>query len=70
MVYLIQDVVWRKEWNADNILEWDPPEVVKKYYPGGYFGEDKQGFPIWIEILGSIDLKGEVNLARFINTFR
>lgn len=55
---LRNDVAWRKEWNADNILEWDPPEVLKKYYPGGYFGEDKQGFPIWIDVLGYIDLKG------------
>jgi len=52
------DVEWRKTWNADKMLEWEPTEVLRKYYPGGYFGEDKNGLPVYIDCLGTVDLKG------------
>ena len=51
-------MAWRQEFGADTILEWDPPEVLKKYYPGGYVGTCKEGYPIWIDTLGPVDLKG------------
>ncbi|KAH9503095.1 hypothetical protein Btru_069950 [Bulinus truncatus] len=50
---------WREENNVDNILkEFDPPEVMKKYYTGGLFGQDKEGSLIWIDPNGYIDMKG------------
>ena len=42
----------------DNIAGWPIPEVVEKYYPGGFFGEDRDGCPIWIEVNGYMDVKG------------
>ena len=42
----------------ENILDWPLPEVLVKYYPGGYHGVDKEGHPIWIDTLGTVDLKG------------
>lgn len=52
--------MWRKEWDIDNIAAWQAPEVISKYYPGGYFGEDKDGCPLWIELNGYLDVKGHV----------
>lgn len=46
---------------VDKVLEWEVPEVLLKYYPGGYFGEDKEGCPLWFDTLGTVDLKGKVN---------
>ena len=60
---LLQNVAWRKKMNADNILKWEAPEVLRKYYPGGYFGFDKKGVPNWIDVLGTVDLKGELNMV-------
>ena len=49
----------------DNILEdFDPPEVLKKYYPGGLVGHDKEGCPVWIVPLGNLDIKGLFHAAK------
>ena len=41
---------WRKKNGIDTILEdWEPPEVLVKYSPGGFTGFDKKGGPIWID---------------------
>ena len=60
-----QDVEWRKQWKADAMINWEVPEILKKYYPGGYCGEDKNGHPIWIDCLGTVDLKGNLDHATF-----
>ena len=50
---------WRKKNNVDKLLDWKVPEVLEKYYPGGLYGEDREGYPIWIDSLGTVDLKGD-----------
>ena len=51
------------------MINWEVPEALKKYYPGGYCGEDKNGMPIWIDCLGTVDLKGnQYNCWFIINT--
>ena len=45
--------------DADNLPAKKPMEVMQKYYPGGWFGQDKDGCPLWFELLGSLDLKGK-----------
>lgn len=53
------NVVWRKDWNIDRILDdYTPNELVMKYYTGGMVGFDKEGSPIWIDPHGRIDMKG------------
>jgi hypothetical protein len=52
---------WRKEWKVDTILtDWKVPEVLQKYYPGGHFGYDKEGCPIWLIRGAKFDIKGIV----------
>ena len=43
----------------DRVFEnYEMPEVLAKYYPGGHCGVTKDGYPIWIEALATADQKG------------
>ncbi|KAB7501471.1 hypothetical protein Anas_11251, partial [Armadillidium nasatum] len=55
---LLKSLEWRKEWNMDNIVDWNPPEVLKKYFASGIAGDDKEGNPVVIIPYGNIDMRG------------
>lgn len=56
---LRENLQWRKQNNIDTILDdYEPTEVLKKYYPGGLVGHDKEGCPLWIIPFGYTDIKG------------
>lgn len=58
-----QNLEWREKIGADKLVEtYTPPEVLRKYYPGGFCGYDKQGYPVWIDTIGRADVKGKRNL--------
>jgi len=60
---------WRVQVGADSIMDWTPPEVLRLFYPGGLYGHDKCGRPIWIEPLGASDVRGgAVFLEYFMDT--
>ncbi|XP_053136456.1 SEC14-like protein 2 [Hemicordylus capensis] len=55
---LRKHVQFRKHMDADHIEEWPIPEVIEKYMSGGQCGFDRDGCPIWYEIVGPLDAKG------------
>ncbi|XP_074057153.1 SEC14-like protein 4 [Macrotis lagotis] len=51
-------MVFRKQEDLDNILNWEPPEVLKLYDTGGLCGYDREGCPVWLDATGFLDPKG------------
>ena len=51
-------IAWRKQKCVDLIMSWNPPIVLRKYYPGGFAGFDVDGCPVWIIPFGHADMKG------------
>jgi hypothetical protein len=41
----LQSLKWREKWEVEKIRDWEPPEVMQKYYPSGISGYDKEGAP-------------------------
>lgn len=56
---LTQSLHWRKKYQIDKLLdEYEMPQVVKDYFPGGWHHFDKEGRPLYILRLGQMDVKG------------
>lgn len=56
---LCHSLVWRKKYQVDRILStYDPPQIVKEYFPGGWHHFDIDGRPLYILRLGQMDVKG------------
>lgn len=50
---------WRRQHHVDTILEqWNPPDALMEYYPGGWHHHDKDGRPVYYVKIGSMDFKG------------
>ena len=35
-------------------------QVLQKYFPGGFFGEDRDGHPVYYDFYGNIDVRGKL----------
>uniref|UniRef100_A0A8C5CPV5 SEC14-like protein 2 n=1 Tax=Gadus morhua TaxID=8049 RepID=A0A8C5CPV5_GADMO len=58
-LYSHNHVEFRRKMRVDAIIsEWDPPEVIKKYVSGGMCGYDREGSPVWYDVIGPLDPKG------------
>ncbi|XP_031833337.1 real-time isoform X2 [Nomia melanderi] len=56
---LTQSLHWRKKHQIDKLLEeYELPQVVKDYFPGGWHHFDKDGRPLYILRVGQMDVKG------------
>ncbi|XP_033845769.1 SEC14-like protein 2 isoform X1 [Periophthalmus magnuspinnatus] len=50
---------FRRQMKVDTIVEdFKPPEVIEKYVSGGMCGYDREGSPIWYDVIGPLDPKG------------
>ncbi|KAJ0057594.1 hypothetical protein NL108_009386 [Boleophthalmus pectinirostris] len=50
---------FRRQMKVDTIVEdFKPPEVIKMYVSGGMCGYDRDGSPIWYDVIGPLDPKG------------
>jgi hypothetical protein len=49
---------WRAEQQLEHIAQESYPELplVRKFYPQFFHKTDRWGRPVWIELLGSIDV--------------
>jgi len=56
---------WRRQHHVDTILQtWTPPTELMEYYPGGWHKHDKDGRPIYLIRLGTMDIKGLLRSVR------
>ncbi|XP_072456062.1 SEC14-like protein 4 isoform X2 [Notamacropus eugenii] len=55
---LRKHMVFRKEQDLDNIINWKPSEVLQLYDTGGLSGYDREGCPVCFDITGCLDPKG------------
>ncbi|RZF36589.1 hypothetical protein LSTR_LSTR010700 [Laodelphax striatellus] len=56
---LSESLTWRKKHNVDRILqEYQTPQVVSDYFPGGWHHHDQDGRPLYVLRLGQMDVKG------------
>ncbi|XP_053196543.1 SEC14-like protein 2 [Scomber japonicus] len=52
-------VEFRKQMKVDSIIsDFKPPEVIERYVSGGMCGYDRDGSPIWYDVIGPLDPKG------------
>ncbi|XP_009303977.1 SEC14-like protein 2 [Danio rerio] len=50
---------FRRHMKLETIIDdWSPPEVLERYVAGGMCGYDREGSPIWFDIIGPLDPKG------------
>ncbi|XP_037609680.1 SEC14-like protein 2 [Sebastes umbrosus] len=58
-VMIRKHVEFRRKMNVDSIIsDWKPPEVIEEYVSGGMCGYDREGSPIWYDVIGPLDPKG------------
>ncbi|XP_037340238.2 SEC14-like protein 2 isoform X2 [Pungitius pungitius] len=58
-VMIRKHLEFRKKMNVDSIIsDWKPPEVIERYVSGGMCGYDREGSPIWYDVIGPLDPKG------------
>ncbi|KAA0704219.1 SEC14-like protein 2 [Triplophysa tibetana] len=56
---LRKNLDFHKHMKVDKIIQdWRPPEVIERYVSGGLCGYDREGSPIWYDIIGPLDPKG------------
>lgn len=59
---LRDSIEWRKRWDADNLINWELPEVIKNYLPHGLCGFDKDGAPVIIVPFAGLDMYGILHI--------
>ncbi|XP_049527585.1 protein real-time-like [Dermacentor silvarum] len=54
-----QHLRWRQQFDVDSLLtEYQVPKVMREHFPGGILDCNPKGHPVWIINVGSVDIKG------------
>jgi len=60
-----KSMIWREKHGVNRVLDdWTPPEALLNYFPRGYYGKSKAGFPLFIACLGRFDIRGLLRSCR------
>lgn len=59
---LRDSITWRKHWDADNLDNWEIPEILKNYLPHGLSGFDKDGAPVIVVPFAGLDMYGSLHI--------
>ena len=60
---LSQSLIWRKKHGVDKIFsDYQLPEIVRRYFPGGWHLHDNEERPLFILRLGQMDVKGIIKV--------
>ncbi|XP_034402716.1 SEC14-like protein 2 [Cyclopterus lumpus] len=58
-VMIRKHLEFRRKMSVDSIIsDWKPPEVIEQYVSGGMCGFDREGSPIWYDVIGPLDPRG------------
>ncbi|XP_022092458.1 SEC14-like protein 1 isoform X2 [Acanthaster planci] len=61
---ITESLAWRKQHQVDKILStWEPPEILTRFFAGGWHHYDSEGRPLYIVRLGQMDVKGLIKAA-------
>lgn len=66
---LRESMKWRETWEVEKLKDWEPPEILNKYYISGLTGFDKEGAPVIVVPFGCLDMWGmmhSINKSDFI----
>ncbi|KAK3913656.1 SEC14-like protein 2 [Frankliniella fusca] len=55
---LRESLRWRERYEVDQVRDWQPPEVLSKYYPSGLSGRDRDGSPVVVVPFAGLDIYG------------
>lgn len=61
---LRKSLLWRKQFDIDNILSYDPPEFLKYYWKFQLKSHDREGNPVHYMRFGRFDLRGLFQAAK------
>ncbi|XP_066596656.1 SEC14-like protein 2 isoform X2 [Prorops nasuta] len=54
---------WRKQWDADNLDNWEPSPFLKEYLPHGLCGYDKDNAPVVVVPFAGVDMYGILHVV-------
>ena len=55
----VKFLIRRKKNCIDRLLiDYGTPDIIQRYFPGGWVGNDRDGRPIYILRVGDIDVRG------------
>ncbi|KAL3204571.1 hypothetical protein MRX96_011571 [Rhipicephalus microplus] len=54
-----QHLRWRQQNHVDTLLtDYEASKVIRDHFPGGILDCSKKGNPVWLVNIGSVDIKG------------